>query len=404
MKKILFIVTSVLSLTTAHGQIVNSDTDIINYTERDGKIILEMYVNGNKTNFVLDLGGDNSIFPDYAEKFGIKEGVVDNITFGNVIFANGDKFEILGEEPYLRELGVAGIVGGKMFRGSVLTIDAKRGKITVTKPYRPPYIQLTNRMEIELSKNKAAVCATIDGVTLNLRIDSWNSGIVTLNEKDFTAFSAGKKRAHGAMISNGYSKHQVAENQITATSMDFVKSKIENFTIAENKNLEVSILGIGLLKEGILSIDYGKSKLYFQRHGEVAIDDVALKPKSVEIEQGKLNAITSQYFKESIFDYSKGGAFVSKSDMVVVVDFWATWCGPCMKLLPEMERMAEKYKDKVLFCKVNADKEKELCGAFNVLALPTLFFIPPHGKPIIEIGATPAKFEQIIEELLNGRL
>lgn len=395
---------SLLSLTIAHGQIVNSDTDIIDYTERDGKIILEMYVNGNKTNFVLDLGGENSIFPDYAEKFGIKEGVVDNITFGNVIFANGDKFEILGDEPYLRELGVAGIVGGKMFLGSVLTIDAKRGKITVTKPYRPPYIKLTNRTDMALSKNRVMMSVLIDGVEMNLMFDSWSSGVVTLNEKDFALFSIGKKDANGAMICQGYSRNNVAENQVTASSMSFVKSTIENFGVAENKKLENSILGTGLLEEGILSIDYGKSKIYFQPHGEVTIDDVALKPKAVVIEQGKLNAINSQFFKEVIFDYSKGGEFVSKSDKVVVVDFWATWCAPCMKLLPEMEKMAEKYKDRVLFCKVNADKEKELCGAYNVLALPTLFFIPPHGKPIIEIGATPAKFEQIIEELLNDRL
>ena len=83
-----------------------------------------------------------------------------------------------------------------------------------------------------------------------------------------------------------------------------------------------------------------------------------------------------------------------------MIDFWATWCGPCMKLIPEMEKLAEKYKDRVIFLKVNADKEKELCTMFNVNALPTLFFIPVGGKPIIEVGAIPEKFEQIIEEKL----
>ena len=85
---------------------------------------------------------------------------------------------------------------------------------------------------------------------------------------------------------------------------------------------------------------------------------------------------------------------------VVLIDFWATWCGPCMRLIPEMEKMAEKYKDQVLFLKVNADKEKELCSMFNVVALPTLFFIPVGGKPIIETGATPEKCEQIIKDKL----
>ena len=71
-----------------------------------------------------------------------------------------------------------------------------------------------------------------------------------------------------------------------------------------------------------------------------------------------------------------------------------------MCLIPEMEEMAEKYKDRVLFLKINADKEKELCSMFNVVALPTLLFIPVGGKPIIETGATPEKYEQIIREQL----
>ena len=82
------------------------------------------------------------------------------------------------------------------------------------------------------------------------------------------------------------------------------------------------------------------------------------------------------------------------------IDVWATWCGPCMRLLPKMEELAEKYKGKVMFYKVNADKEKDLCKHFGVQALPTLFFIPVGGKPIVEVGATPEKYVQIIEEQL----
>ena len=71
-----------------------------------------------------------------------------------------------------------------------------------------------------------------------------------------------------------------------------------------------------------------------------------------------------------------------------------------MRLIPELEKMAEKYKDQVLFLKVNADKEKELCTMFNVVALPTLFFIPVGGKPIIDVGAQPEKDEQMIKDQL----
>ena len=93
--------------------------------------------------------------------------------------------------------------------------------------------------------------------------------------------------------------------------------------------------------------------------------------------------------------------FATETDEgLVLIDFWATWCGPCMRLIPELEKMAEKYKDQVIFLKVNADKEKELCGMFNIVALPTVFFIPVNGKPIVEMGATPEKYVEIIEKQL----
>ena len=71
-----------------------------------------------------------------------------------------------------------------------------------------------------------------------------------------------------------------------------------------------------------------------------------------------------------------------------------------MRLIPELEAMAERYKDEVIFLKVNADKEKELCSMFNIVGLPTLFFIPVGGQPIIEMGATPEKYLEIIETQL----
>lgn len=90
----------------------------------------------------------------------------------------------------------------------------------------------------------------------------------------------------------------------------------------------------------------------------VPIPEAEAKVTETKVEDGKLNPITRQFFLEHIFDYRKGNDFVYNGDKPVVIDFWATWCGPCMRLLPEMEKLAEKYKGKVVFYKVNADKER----------------------------------------------
>ena len=66
---------------------------------------------------------------------------------------------------------------------------------------------------------------------------------------------------------------------------------------------------------------------------------------------------------------------VLNSDLPVIVDFFATWCGPCMMLAPTLERFAEKYEGKVKVCKINVDEENELAVNFNVVSIPTVLLI-----------------------------
>lgn len=82
-------------------------------------------------------------------------------------------------------------------------------------------------------------------------------------------------------------------------------------------------------------------------------------------------------------------ADVLQSDKVVLVDFWAVWCGPCKVLGPIVSELAEEHKDKLVVAKVNVDEEQELSQKFNIMSIPTMKFFK-GGKEVGEIiGAAP---------------
>ena len=390
------------------AQVKNTSVEVKDYREVDGKIILEMVVNGVIADFVLDLAGHNAILPEYVEKLKIDPNVpgdfrydtfqykkvsveksvkIGSISFGNSVFGNEVAAFVLKDEPYFRKLGV------------VLTIDSKRKKITMSNPYRPSYMKLDHRSNMDLIPASGIVCPVVlDGVTYSLLLDTWNNGMITLNAADFAKLNG--KDGGNVKVSEGYASAEIAAKSKVVAACHFVKGDFSDITVAENGSLPRSVIGNEILKQGLLSIDYGKRKVYFQPFDLAEVKDEVIGADEVKVESGKLNPITREYFLEHVYDYRKSSEFVFKGDKPVVIDFWATWCGPCMRLIPELEKMAEKYKDQVIFLKVNADKEKELCGMFNIVALPTVFFIPVNGKPIVEMGATPEKYVEIIEKQL----
>lgn len=71
----------------------------------------------------------------------------------------------------------------------------------------------------------------------------------------------------------------------------------------------------------------------------------------------------------------------------VVVDFWATWCGPCKKIAPDVEALAEEYKDQVIIGKCDVDDNDELTGKFGVRNIPTVLFIKDGEVKDKTVGA-----------------
>ena len=93
----------------------------------------------------------------------------------------------------------------------------------------------------------------------------------------------------------------------------------------------------------------------------------------------------------------------SSSEKPLLVDFWASWCGPCRTMEPVVERLAEKYSDRMVFGKVNVDEEMDLSSRYQVLSIPT-FMMFKKGQPTdAVIGAVgEVALEQFVRRVLNG--
>jgi len=95
------------------------------------------------------------------------------------------------------------------------------------------------------------------------------------------------------------------------------------------------------------------------------------------------------------------GQEVLKSDLPVVVDFWAPWCAPCRMVGPILDKLSEEFKGKVKFCKLNVDESRDMAGKYQVMSIPLLLFFK-NGEVVDQnLGAAPEKtLRSKVQELL----
>lgn len=123
-----------------------------------------------------------------------------------------------------------------------------------------------------------------------------------------------------------------------------------------------------------------------------------------EKKESKVQHLTYKEFLKKVWDFEKDPTtFVYKGKLPAIVDFYADWCGPCRRVAPIMEKLAEEYDGKLLIYKVNTQYETELAKAFQIRSIPTVLFIPVEGQPMMQVGAMPEEGYRkvVVEQLLK---
>lgn len=97
--------------------------------------------------------------------------------------------------------------------------------------------------------------------------------------------------------------------------------------------------------------------------------------------------LTTEAFKQKVFDFSKNKVWKYKGTKPAVIDFYTDWCRPCKMLAPLIESISNDYKGRIEVYKVNIDKEPQLADLFKIQSIPTILFISTTAsQPEMHVG------------------
>ncbi|MDD2797877.1 MAG: thioredoxin domain-containing protein [Bacteroidales bacterium] len=122
---------------------------------------------------------------------------------------------------------------------------------------------------------------------------------------------------------------------------------------------------------------------------------------SVESQNGnktEIKHLTTNDFLKEINNFKSSNKWQFLGDKPVIIDFYATWCGPCRKLSPILSEIAQSHPEITVY-KVNVDEEPELAQFFSITSIPLVVYIPMKGKPFKEAGLV-AK-EDVEQNIIN---
>lgn len=132
--------------------------------------------------------------------------------------------------------------------------------------------------------------------------------------------------------------------------------------------------------------------------------DIEVATTSDSKTSGSVIYLNEESFRQLVWNYNVNPQdWVYEGELPAVIDFYADWCGPCKRVAPIMDKLAQEYDGKVVIYKVDTDANRELSSVFGIRSIPSVLFIPKNGKPAMQPGAMQEEqYKQIIEEFVLG--
>lgn len=296
MKRVLLLIAAACSL-AANGQTRQQMYDTIPFDIVQNKFIFTAQIDGKPVRLILDTGGQNIIVSDSVEKFGVEfvrdqtiadvndarirtyVGKVKNFKVGRFWGWQVKEVTVVPNNPFFRELGVAGAVGGDMFKEACLTVDRREKRFMISYPYRPPGISRTAGVAMNTGGTyHAVVPVEMGGRTVDVLFDTGASGFLSLSTSDYERIKDGvesQESGHGILY--------VGAAGIAGAVTDTIrKVNIPQMTLPGGKvltnvgtlagNHPSTIAGQQLFDLGRVMLDYPRGLLYFFPYEEGVTD------------------------------------------------------------------------------------------------------------------------------------
>lgn len=132
--------------------------------------------------------------------------------------------------------------------------------------------------------------------------------------------------------------------------------------------------------------------------------DLETKIEKISKKESKMKTIhlTKEEFLKKVVNYEANPTeWKYLGDKPAIIDFYASWCGPCKTIAPILEELAGEYEGEIYIYKIDTEKEQELAAAFGIRSIPTLIFAPMNEQPQLVQGAMPkSEFKKAIDSVL----